>query len=128
MLVHRELMYRAAMELQKAIADFEKALTYRPKDWAAFNNIGYSYKHMGEYEKSIEMYQKSLEILIENNDKRVLPYSNMADCYEILGEYDKAIECYEKDLEWYPERTVFYEEIGDLYYYKKDYKKVQKAQ
>ena len=122
MLVHRGLMYRAAMELQKAIADFEKALTYRPKDWAAFNNIGYSYKHMGEYEKSIEMYQKSLEILIENNDKRVLPYSNMADCYEILGEYDKAIECYEKDLEWYPERTVFYEEIGDLYYYKKDYK------
>ena len=121
-LVHRGLMYRSAMELQKAIEDFEKALTYRPDDWAAYNNIGYSYKHMGEYEKSIAMYEKSLEMLIQNNDKRILPYSNMADCYEILGEYDKAIECYLKDLEWYPERTVFYEEIGDLYYYKKDYK------
>lgn len=121
-LVHRGLMYRSAMELQRAIKDFEKALTYRPEDWAAYNNIGYSYKHMGEYEKSIAMYEKSLEMLIKNHDTRVLPYSNMADCYEILGEYDKAIECYLKDLEWYPDRTVFYEEIGDLYYYKKDYK------
>ncbi len=120
-LVHRGLMYRTAMRLQKAIKDFEKALTYQPEDWAAYNNIGYSYKHMGEYEKSIEMYEKSLEMLNRHGERRVLPYSNMADCYEILGEYERAIVCYQKDLEWYPDRTVFYEEIGDLYFYMKDY-------
>lgn len=122
-LVHRGLMHRAAMRLQKAIRDFEKALTYQPEDWAAFNNIGYSLKHMGEYEKSIEMYEKSLEILIRQQEKRVFPYSNMADCYEILGDYERAIVCYQKDLEWYPDRTVFYEEIGDLYFYMKDYER-----
>ena len=120
-LVHRGLMHRTAMRLQKAIRDFEKALTYQPEDWAAYNNIGYSYKHMGEYEKSIEMYEKSLEMLNRHGDRRVLPYSNMADCYEILGDYERAIVCYQKDLEWYPDRTVFYEEIGDLYFYMKDY-------
>ncbi len=120
-LVHRGLMHRAAMRLQKAIKDFEKALTYQPEDWAAFNNIGYSLKHMGEYEKSIEMYEKALEMLKKQNDKRVFPYSNMADCYEILGDYERAIECYQLDLAWYPDRTVFYEEIGDLYFYLKDY-------
>ncbi len=126
-LVHRGLMHRAAMHLQKAIKDFEKALTYQPNDWAAYNNIGYSYKHMGEYEKSIEMYEKSLEVLNWQKDKRVLPYSNMADCYEILGNYERAIVCYQKDLEWYPDRTVFYEEIGDLHFYRKDYQKAIEA-
>lgn len=120
-LVHRGLMHRAAMHLQKAIKDFEKALTYQPEDWAAFNNIGYSLKHMGEYEKSIEMYEKALEMLRRQNDRRVFPYSNMADCYEILGDYERAVMCYQKDLEWYPDRTVFYEDIGDLYFYMKDY-------
>ncbi len=120
-LVHRGLMHQAAMHLQKAIRDFEKALTYQPEDWAAYNNIGYSYKHMGEYQKSIEMYEKSLEVLNRQEDRRVLPYSNMADCYEILGDYARAIVCYQKDLEWFPDRTIFYEEIGDLYFYQGDY-------
>ena len=120
-LVHRGLMHRAAMHLQKAIRDFEKALELQPEDWAAFNNIGYCYKHMGEYEKSIEMYEKSLEVLKRQQDRRILPYSNMADCYEILGEYERAVRCYQLDLEWYPDRTVFYEEIGDLYFYQKKY-------
>lgn len=52
-------MHRAAMHLQKAIRDFEKALTFQPEDWAAYNNMGYCYKHMGEYEKSLEMYEIS---------------------------------------------------------------------
>jgi len=122
-LVHRGLMHRAAMRLQKALKDFEKALTYQPEDWAAYNNIGYCYKHMGEYEKSIEMYEKSLEMLRKQKDKRVLPFSNMADCYEIMGDYEQAIICYQEDLKWYPDRTVFYEEIGDLYFYSRNYKK-----
>lgn len=126
-LVHRGLMHRTAMRLQKAIRDFEKALTFQPEDWAAYNNIGYSYKHMGKYEKSIEMYEKALEMLNRHGDRRVLPYSNMADCYEILGDYARAIVCYQKDLEWYPERTVFYEEIGDLYFYMKDYENAIKS-
>lgn len=120
--VHRGLMYMEAMELEQAIADFEKALTYVPDDWAAYNNMGYCYKHKSKFDKGIEMYGKALQMLQRTNDKRVLPYSNMADCYELKREFQRAIECYEKDLEWYPDRTVFYQEIGDLYFYQDDYK------
>ncbi|MBS6396332.1 MAG: tetratricopeptide repeat protein [Clostridiales bacterium] len=121
--VHRGLMYMDAMRLPEAIADFEKALTFSPDDWAAYNNMGYCYKHMSQFEKSIQMYEKALEMLRKKNQKSVLPYSNMADCYEIRREYQKAIECYEKDLEWYPNRTSFYREIGDLYRYQHKYEK-----
>lgn len=120
-LVHRGLMHRAAMRLQRSIKDFEKALTYQPEDWAALNNIGYCYKHMGEYEKAIEMYERALEVLRRHDDRKVLPYSNMADCYEILGDYRRAIVCYQEDLKWFPDRTVFYEEMGDLYFDLEEY-------
>lgn len=122
-LVHRGLMYMEAMELEKAIADFEKALTYSPDDWAAYNNMGYCYKHRSEFDKSIELYEKSLKMLEKMKEKRVLPYSNMADCYELKRDFANAVVCYKKDLEWYPDRTVFYQEIGDLYFYMGEYKK-----
>lgn len=121
--VHRGLMYMEAMELEKAIDDFEKALTFVPDDWAAYNNMGYCYKHKSEFDKGIEMYERSLQMLRKTNTRKVLPYSNMADCYELKREFQGAIECYKKDLEWYPERTVFYQEIGDLYFYQGEYKK-----
>lgn len=125
-LVHRGLMYMEVMQLDKAIADFEKALTFEAEDWAAYNNMGYCYKHMSRFDKSIEMYEKSLEMLRKHNDKRVLPYSNMADCYELKRDFKGAITCYEKDLEWYPDRISFYQEIGDMYFYQGDYKNAVK--
>ena len=120
-----ELIHMEAMELEKAIADYEKALEHRPDDWAAYNNMGYCYKHLGEYQKSIEMYQKSIACFGE--EKKILPYSNMADCYEILREYEKAIDCYKKNLEWFPEETSFWEDIGDLYSYLGEYEKAKEA-
>lgn len=122
-LVHRGLMYMEAMKIEKAIADFEKALTYSPDDWAAYNNMGYCCKHRSEFDKSIELYEKSLKMLEKMKEKRVLPYSNMADCYELKRDFANAVVCYKKDLEWYPDRTVFYQEIGDLYFYMGEYKK-----
>lgn len=121
-LVHRGLMHAEAMELEKALADYEKALTFNPDDWAAFNNMGYCYKQLSRFDKAIECYEKSLEILREKNEKRLLPYSNLADIYEILGDYGRAIDCYKKDLEWYPDETFLYREIADLYFYLGDYK------
>jgi len=122
-LVHRGLMYMDAMRLSDALADFEKALTFRPDDWAAYNNMGYCYKNLKEFDKGIEMYQKSLECLKKTNEKRLLPWSNMADCYELKRDYQSAIDCYLKDLKWYPERKSFFLEIGDLYRYLGEYEK-----
>lgn len=124
-LVHRGLMFMGAMELDRAIADYEKALEYRPDDWAAYNNLGYCYKMLGQYEKSLEMYERSLECCQEKPS--ILIYSNMADVYEILQDYEQAIACYRKDLEWYPKETIFWEEIGDLYSYLGQYDQAREA-
>ena len=99
--------------MPEAISDFEKALTHNSDDWASYNNLGYCYKHLKQFQKSIEMYERSLECLDKTGEKKLLPYSNMADCYEILRDYGKAVECYRKDLEWFPKELSFYKEIGE---------------
>lgn len=120
-LVCRGLMYMDAMRLSEAIADFEKALTYQPEDWAAYNNMGCCYKYLGNYEKAIECLEKSAEIVERTGIVKSLPYSNLADVYEILRDYQKAIDCYVKALRIDRERIHFYQEIAGLYRNMKDY-------
>ncbi len=120
-LVCRGLMYMDAMRLREAIADFEKALTYQPEDWAAYNNMGCCYKYLGEYDKAIECLEKSAEIVERTGIVKSLPYSNLADVYEILRRYDKSIECYKKALQIDSERIHFYQEIGTMYAHLGDY-------
>lgn len=114
-LVHRGLIFMNALLIDSAIADFEKALTYKQEDWPSWNNLGCCYKYLGQFEKSISCFEKAVEYM--GAEKEILPYSNMADCYEALGQYQKAIECYQKNLSFFPKDIDFWEEIGDLYYY-----------
>lgn len=124
-LVNRGLLYMNALELEPAIADFEKALTYRQEDWPAWNNLGCCYKYLGQFEKAISCFEKAVEYL--KGDKDVLPHSNMADCYEALGQYEKAISCYRKALINFPDDERFWSEIGDLYYYMGEYSQALEA-
>ncbi len=120
-LVERGRLYMASFDLKAAIADFEKALTLDPKDWAACNNLGCCYKYLGDFPKAIECLEKA--VLFLGEEKNVLPYSNMADCYEALGDYRKAIWCYEQDLKAFPHQMFLYEEVGLLYSYLEEYDK-----
>lgn len=125
-LVERGRLYMDCYQLERAIEDFEKALEYRPDDWASYNNIGCCYKYLGDFEKAVEALQKSADCMTDD-EKSVLPYSNMADCYEALGRYREAIECYEKDLKLFPDRSSLWEYVGDLYSYLGEYGKAIEA-
>lgn len=120
-LVCRGLMYMDAMRLAEAIADFEKALTYQPEDWAAYNNMGCCYKYLGEYDKAIQCLEKSAEIVEQTELLKTLPYKNLADVYEILRQYDKSVEYYKKALQIDPKRIHYYQEIGTMYAHLGDY-------
>lgn len=120
-LVCRGLLYMDGMRLTEAIADFEKALTYRPDDWAAYNNLGCCYKYLCQLDKAVEMLEKAAKLTEKAGEPRVLPYSNLADVYQIGRQYEKAMECCRKALEIDPGRTSFYKEIASLYRALKDY-------
>jgi tetratricopeptide (TPR) repeat protein len=111
--IYRGNINLRAMEIEAAMADYEKALGYKNDDWTAYNGLACCFKYQGEFERAVEYFQKAIDCM--KDSKSVVPYSNMADCYEALHQYEKAVECYKKALEIYPDYTSFWKELGGLY-------------
>ena len=115
-LIERGRLYMMAYELDKAIADYEKALTYKAENWAAYNNMGCCYKYLGQFEKAIECLKKSYEYMPQDR-LSPLPQSNLADCYESQFDFEKALECYQICKEIQPNAQWILMEIGQIYSY-----------
>ena len=49
-------------ELDKAIADFSKAIEIDPKSAIAYNNRGWAYEGKKDYDRAIADYSKAIEI------------------------------------------------------------------
>ncbi len=87
-LVNRGLMYLDNGEFDKAIKDFERAIEFEPDDVYAYNNIGYTYKRLCDYEKSIEVYKQGLALEVE--DSKEILHRNLYIAYLLLGRYEEA--------------------------------------
>jgi tetratricopeptide (TPR) repeat protein len=93
------------------------------------------YYILGEYDKAIEYYEKSLKIQLvtlgENHPSTATTYNNIGSAWKSKGEYDKAIEYYEKSLkiqlatlgENHPDTATTYNNIGSAWKSKGKYDK-----
>ena len=88
-----------ALEREDLPKDLEGTLT---------NDLGVLYYEKGEWDKAIEYYQHSLEILEKVGDEHGMSttFNNLGLVYEAKGELDKAIEYYQRDL-------AICEKVGD---------------
>jgi signal transduction histidine kinase len=83
-----------------ALAYFEKA-NHKPGEAAAYNNLGMYFNQTKQLEKSLEAYNKSLQIDEEIGSpiiEQSYTINNIGDVYEQMGLYDKAIEYYGRSL------------------------------
>ena len=80
-------------------------------DYAAYNGLGFCYQKIGDRERAIEHFQRS----IEANPQYITAHRNLAICwreqgrfdragdiYHVLGDYQRAIQSYEKHLASHP--------------------------
>jgi PAS domain S-box-containing protein len=76
---------------------------------SALNNIGYTYKVLGNNTKALEWYEKSLGIREQLADKKAMAisYNNIGLVYNNLGNIAKALEYFKKALR-------LHKEAGDL--------------
>lgn len=74
-----------------------------PDTAASYNNLGYSYEKLGNYEKGLEYMTKALKIrqqvLGEEHLDTVVSYFNVGSCYERINEHEKAKSYLEKARE-----------------------------
>jgi tetratricopeptide (TPR) repeat protein len=74
----------------------------------ALNTQGATFTMIGNYEKALEYYEKSLKIREEKGDKSPIAasYNNIAAIYEAQGKY-------EKTLDYFLKAKKIFEELGD---------------
>ena len=94
----------------------------------AYNNIGYDYNYLEEYDKALEYHNKALEIfkdvLGENHRDTATSYDGIGVVYKNLEDYDKALEYFIKALEIrkevlgekYRDTANSYNNIGVVYH------------
>lgn len=79
-------------EILLAISEFRKSLFIEPENIIALEKMAYLTSAMGEHEKSLEYYEKSVEIKPDDNDLLL----GLANCYEINNRIEDALNVLEK--------------------------------
>lgn len=98
--------------------------------YTLFNNIGNCYFDLKDYDKAIENYNSSLKYLnkkdISYKIYRTIAWESIGDCYKGKDENKKAIEWYTKVLNDDSKNINVIIKLGDIYYYKNNYKFAKK--
>ncbi|PWB73089.1 hypothetical protein C3F09_05645 [candidate division GN15 bacterium] len=79
---------RAKKEFEKAVSDFKKATALDPDLAEAYNNLGYSYRKLGQLNESLDAYAKA--ITLNNNFAQAHEYRG--ETYLAMGDLAKAQE------------------------------------
>jgi tetratricopeptide (TPR) repeat protein len=85
----RAVAYEGLGKNREAIADLDKAIDCKPKDWRLFNMRGTAYEDLEQYPQAVDDYTQAIK-LIKNGfkfiGKRVAILNHRADCYEKMGQ------------------------------------------
>src|SRR5262249_38881356 len=97
----RGMAHRRLGQLDKAIADYGKAIQLDSKDPKIWNNRASAYFDLHQYEKSIADCSEALKLDSELPDPRCI----RGQAYWKLGQWDKAIADYDKAVKLGPGRA-----------------------
>ncbi|MFS4470443.1 tetratricopeptide repeat protein [Chryseobacterium sp. T20] len=97
---------------KEAIQNYEQAVKIDPKFIYAWDNLGITYRRIGEYDKALNAYKQSLAV----DPKGKMPLQNIAIAYIYKKEYQKAIEAYNDFDKVYPNDPEVYYGIGQIYF------------
>jgi tetratricopeptide (TPR) repeat protein len=109
---------------EKAIALAEKTKDERGQKWLGplYNNTGWSYHDLKQYEKALALFKKSLKWREEKKDEegtRIAKWT-IARTYRSMGKIDRAIEIQKKLEKEFEENGIqqdgyVFEELGECY-------------
>jgi len=119
----------------KALDLTEKTEDKRAKGWLGplYNNIGWTYHDLQEYEKALELFEKALKWRREINDEYSIRIQkwNIARTFRSLGRIDEALEIQLALKKEFEEKRLdqdgyVFEELGELYLIKDNQTKAKK--
>ncbi|MBN1861514.1 MAG: tetratricopeptide repeat protein [Candidatus Thermoplasmatota archaeon] len=138
--------YFEKKEYDKAIEEFNRALSLNPNASKAYSNLGRLYCVKGDYQRSLHYYEEALQLrpysstsysdlgfffyhlLNEHlsmcgfpNAKQNNELNAMIHTYGVEGLYQNSLYHYKKALQLNFDRAEVHNNLGDLFYLKKSY-------
>lgn len=96
---------------REAIAEYTNAIKLNPNHAIAYNNRGFVYNSLKQYENAIDDFTKAIEL----NPNYDTAYSNRGVTYKNLKQYENAINNYNKAIELNPNDATTYNNRGCAY-------------
>jgi lipoprotein NlpI len=100
-------------EFDRAIRDFDRALSLRPGLVVAWRQRGMAYRAKGDFERAIADFDQA--ILLSSTDSRL--YNERGLTYEALGDYAQAIGDFDRAISFKPTYATAFENRGRAYFY-----------
>ena len=99
----------AGRSTSAAIAAYEKATAIDPAFSQPYNQMGYAYRFLGQYDEAEKAFKKYIELI--PNDPN--PYDSYAELLMKMGRFEESIRSYEKALAVDPNFVASYVGIGN---------------
>jgi len=117
MAITRADIQMARKDYAQAVAEYEVALQFSPKDALVLNKLGIAYEQLGEVDKAERSYRKAV-----GADKKFSAASNNWGTLDYQrNRYGKAIKRYKQSLARDPNQAVVYSNLGYAYYGNRQY-------
>ena len=101
----------------EAIDAYLKLLKVYPDDLIGNNNLGNLYSSLEQWDNAIERF----EVLRQNREESINPYTNLADAYKKKGMFDKAKEVLEGYLHDFQDNAIIHGYLALNYLCQSDY-------
>ena len=105
------IAYSEKGEQDRAIQEYDKAISIKPNEAKYYSNRGVAYNEKGGQDRAIQDFDKAISI---NPDKADY-YSNRGNAYSGKGEYDRAIQDHDKAISINPNKADYYSSRGVAY-------------
>ncbi len=101
--------YFGRQEWDVAIEHYEHATEINPEFSPPYNNLGYAYRFLWDFEAAEAAFQKYIELIPDEPN----PYDSYAELLMKMGRFEESIEIYEKALAQNPQFVPSYVGIGN---------------
>jgi tetratricopeptide (TPR) repeat protein len=105
---NRGAAYDAQGNHERAIENFNNAISLNPEYALEYSNRGLAYKAMGDFDRAIEDYTRAIRL----NSKYAMAYCNRGVAYKAKGEIGRAMEDYDEAIRLNPEYAQAYNNRG----------------
>jgi tetratricopeptide (TPR) repeat protein len=108
---NRGIAYKVMGEIDKAAAEYERALEVTPKYAEALNNLGNIRKDQKQYDEAIRCLELSIEVFPDNPNT----YNNLGTVFAMKGNFNKAALYFTKAVRLQPSYIDARQNLGQAY-------------